>query len=743
MGVRSVNIFLILLLFSITTLAQGKGSLRGYITDSESGEALAYGNALIEELNVGASSDTRGYFFIPSIPEGKNYTLLVSYIGYISKKIKFRIKKNRITYIEVTLAPSTVQMETIEKIGKKVIEKNATDIGLERISIKSLQTLPKGVEVDILRSLQTLPGVRTTGDVSSRYYVQGGAGNQNLVLLNGVTVYNPFHALGLFSVIDPEMINNMEFYKGGFSSEFGGRLSSVLNLRTKDGNKNRISATGSASMLTGKMLVEGPIPHGSFIVTGRKSHSTDVLKTFLNDEDAPFKFYDYSFKLNYTNPNFIEEAKFVIHGFFSGDDLDNHDPTRENFTWENNILGFSWFQVYPNLPLYSEAQISVSNFEGKLIPNLSGINKKENEITDANFKMSFNYIFNSKDEFWFGFDITSLDTKLLLENAAGLDTREAESSTSIDLFLKYKFMRYENLGIDFGTRLNFISLANKNTSMFEPRLSLTYQFSPLLKLKGAAGIYLQEMTTLTDEDEVISLFEPWLICPKYLKTPRAGHLIFGFDSYFTDKFSLNVEGYYKYIWNLPALNNEKYFENDHDLVSGTGESYGWEFQVKYSGERINFSTSYSLSWAYKEVKGWLYYPKYDARHSLNISSMIDFGKGWQAGIVWTFSSGLPFTQDMGFYNKLKFADLLNRNHLYDSYNPYAILFDKNMGRLPSYHRLDLNLSKKIEFYFLKLYFDISIINAYDRNNIFYFERDTGKKVNMLPFFPSASIKVEI
>ncbi len=171
-------------------------------------------------------------------------------------------------------------------------------------------------------TLQYIPGVSTTGDVTAKFYVRGGSGDQNQILLNGVEIYNPFHSLGLFSVIDPDMINSIEFYKGGFTSEYSGRVSSVMDVISKDGNKNRIGFKGGLSFLTAKGLLEGPIPNGSFMITGRMSYNNEVLKNFFNEETIPIDFYDLSFKLNYSSEDIFENAKFAVFGFLSNDNVD-------------------------------------------------------------------------------------------------------------------------------------------------------------------------------------------------------------------------------------------------------------------------------------------------------------------------------------------------------------------------------------------------------------------------------------
>ncbi len=730
--------------FSPQILTQTKGTLRGTVIDSSNGEALPFGNVLIKELKIGASTNSRGYFIIPSVPAQKNYTISVSYVGYKTKDLKVYISPNKITDITVALNTSSITLQTVEKIGERIIEKNATDIGLQRISVKELEMLPKGVESDIFRSLQYIPGVQSTGDVSARYYVRGSPSNENLVLINGVTIYNPFHAFGIFSVVDPDMINTVEFYKGGFTAEYGQRLSSVLNIITKDGNKNNFSAKVSSSFLTGKALIEGPFPHGSFIVTGRKSYSTQILKKFLNDKDAPIDFYDMSFKLNYGNPDFIKGSKFILHGFSSGDKLIHTNPNLEDIKWSNNIIGFRWFQV-TDTPLFYEFGLSWSNFDGEVIPNLSNSKPKTNKVDDLDLSMDFHYMYDSKDELGLGLNVKDLDTKLFLENGNGAISDIGSHGTNISAYAKYKFLRYENFGADIGTRINLTNLSqsNDNSSLLEPRVSLTYRILPTVALKGAWGIYHQEVTTLSDENEVISLFEPWIITPSYLKPGTAIHYTIGLKTDFTASLSLDIQGYYKVLQNIPTLNDKKAVTSDPDLVPASGESYGWEFLLKYLQNPISFTGSYSLSWAYKKVDNWLYYPRYDVRNALSFILEYNFGAGWTASAIWIYNSGLPFTQNMGYYNKYYFNDFYSDWQIFENYRPYSILSDKNLGRLPDYHRLDLSVTKKFEISFLKFSLDVSVLNVYNRKNIFYFKRDTGERVNMLPVLPTATLKIEI
>ena len=739
-----IFIIIALLLLSVTVKIQpqGFGKLRGFVIDSTSREALTFGNVYIEELKSGASTDLRGYFLVNNLPAGTELTAVVSYVGYQTKRIPFKVRKDEITDITVELVPSSYQLQAVEKISKRVLEENETDIGLQKLTLHELEMLPSGVETDVFRALQYLPGVQSTGDVSAKYYVRGGASDQNLVLLNGITIYNPFHALGLFSVIDPEIINGVKFYKGGFTSEYGDRLSSVLDIQTKDGNKSVYSTQAASSFLSGKILVEGPIPDGSFILTGRKSFSNKILEKFLNDQNVPINFYDFSFRLNYSSNAFLGNAKFSLFGFYTSDNLKYADPSRENFKWTNNLLGVEWFQVY-DAPLFSRVAFSSSSFSGEVIPNGSNLKPRRNKVNDVTGSADFTYVFDSKDEFGGGIIFKVLGVDLYTQNELGIELNIEDLLGNISVYSKYKFLRFNNFGVDAGLRIIIGGLSENGSFLLEPRLSTTYRIIPEIAIKAAAGIYHQEISTITDENEIISVFEPWFIIPSYLEPASAVHYTAGVDFDFSEAIRFKVETYYKDMKNIPVINEEKTFGYEPDFIAGSGESYGWEFSFQYNTLPLSISASYSLSWTYKSINNYIYYPKYDTRHSLNFGIDYDLGWGIRAGVVWTYSSGLPFTKIMSYYDKFHFESVYDIPYFGGYYSPFTVLGDKNIGRLPVYHRLDLSLSKKFVISPFVIDLDINVINAYNRKNIFYFKRDTGERVNMLPLLPTATLKVEL
>lgn len=719
--------------------SQSTGMIRGFVTDSTNGEAIPYANVVIKGTTIGSPTNPEGYFIIPGVPVGE-HTLIASYLGYQSKEFSISVQEDEITEIDIQLVSSSVRLDDVSVFGNRSDRKQTTDLGMDRVTISDINMVPTGVETDVFRVLQSVAGVSTTGDVTAKYYVRGGGSDQNLVLLNGVTVYYPFHALGIVSVIDPEMISVMEFFKGGISPQYGGRLASILDISTRDGNKKEWQAMGQASFLTGKASVEGPIPGGSILITGRKSIYSDILKKYVDTKQAPFEFYDASFKMNYSNQDVMKNAKFMFHGFLSNDRVSNDDPLKEDYDINNKLVGFTWQQVWSN-PLFSMLHLSYSGFEAEVIPNLSNAKPRYNELHDITLDWNFYYIFDNRDQLEFGLLGKYLDTKLELENMYGAKSSYKKSSRQLSAYGYYKFYHFEDVALDLGIRTKVLELSKKRSFIFEPRISFTYKPTPVYAIKASIGRYSQELTTLTDENELISIFQPYIIIPDYLAAAEATQVSLGVSYYFNEFIDMDTEAYYKDIINIYDINKQKYRSDDPDFINVDGEAYGLENIIRARLGRVYLKSTYALSWAYKiddEVK---YAPRYDTRHSYNILCNVNLGDDWSANLTWTFNTGMPFTPMTGYYENME----LDRggNDDFGSFIPEVFWGKKNTGRLPVYHRMDIGVKKKMELGFANITFGANIMNVYDKKNIFYFDPDTGQKVYMLPFFPSVSIKAEL
>jgi hypothetical protein len=612
---------------------------------------------------------------------------------------------------------------------------------LRQISAREIKLAPVNTEADMFRVVQMSTGVTTTGDVTARYYVRGGGGDQNLLLVDGVTIYSPFHALGVLSVVDPEVISGLEFHKGGFGPELGGRLSSIMNVQTRDGNRNRFAGSAQMSLLTGKVSIEGPLPSGSFLVAARKSMFPQLLRRFLRVSDSPFNFYDLSFKANYTNPALGDNSTITAHGFLSADEVSNDDPFKEDYSVRNTAIGIDWSKIWQS-PLHSTVRLAFSGFDAEVLPNASNAVPRSNTVRDVTVSMDAAYVYDSRDELQFGAATKFLRTTYTLENLLRLQRSIDERAWDITMYVNYHFLRWESFGLDIGMRVRPQQLAAYGPIIFEPRFRASYGPLPTLVFRVAAGWYSQEVTTLMDESDVISIFEPWVIVPSYLRASDAAHFVAGFEFDLSDRFTWEVEAYYKPMFNLIETNDRKFTSSSFDYENVTGTSRGIECSFKYQSDAVFLQAGYTLSKAELTVGGVPYIPRFDVRHILNLTAGVEWEDGWLVSAFWSLHSGLPFTPIAGFYDRV----VLTPDSPINVFNPAEAVTawgDRNSQRLPAYHRLDLSCSKRWTLDPLRLTVGVSVINVYDRKNIFYLDRTTGDNVYMLRCAPSAFVKVEL
>jgi hypothetical protein len=384
-----------------------------------------------------------------------------------------------------------------------------------------------------------------------------------------------------------------------------------------------------------------------------------------------------------------------------------------------------------------------SKFSGSEIPNASNDRHIENKLDDLTFKTDFHYVLSDRNEYYGGVKINFIKTRLLLSNSAGQLNDMGSEATAFGGYAGFRLLNIDGLKADLGSRLNILRLTEGPSLFFEPRMNVVYSVLPTLNVKAAWGIYQQQLVTISDEDEVFALFEPWMITPDYLRVSSAIHYIGGLDYYLTADFEIDAEGYYKAMHNLALVNDELIYPDDKQLVNANGESHGAEIAMNYKTEQIFAQMSYSYSWTTRTLRGIEYHPRYDSRNAVKFFVNSDLGNNWNASVTWSYNSGMPFTQIIGYYNKFNSSDILTSTSPLTDYSYFPILADRNAAQLPDYHRLDMSVSKRIHVWSMDVTIDVNLINVYDRKNFFYFDAKTGERVNMLPFFPSVDVKVEL
>jgi hypothetical protein len=713
-----------------------KGIVKGVVRDSSNGETIPYASIVLEGTRLGVSASTRGFYLIPDVPEG-TYHIRATAVGYQSKTKLVIVKANTTADVGFLLVPSPTELEPTTVTAERFRGQYETLPSVQPIVREEMELVPVTLESDLFRVISTMPGVVRTSDVSAQFYVRGGNGDQNLILLDGITVYNPFHGLGLFSIFDADAIKVSEFFTGGFGVEYGRRLSSVLNIVTRDGNANRLSGKFSMGFLTGHSLLEGPFPGGSWLLSARKSFFKRPLKKFLN-QDVPLSFYDVIGKFTLQS---TQESRFSIHFLLSNDDITHEGNSEPNYLWRNRGYGVSYEQLLGER-LFVHFRLTYSRFVGQLFPQLSpGVRPQSTRVDEVNFTGDASYYVSAQSQLQAGmmWSIPSIETKLV--NSADISITSSSAVTESALWLKYKFAHLYPLVIDVGARSNFVLLLSDLRYVIEPRVALRYQLSPFLAFKASYGRYHQQLMTISNEDDIISIFESWIPVPEE-RLEEADHYVGGVEINISERVDLTLQGYYKQFRNLFTYNRDKVDRFDPDYLPGLGKAYGGEILLKGAVDPVYGWLSYSLGRTSRTLSDFTFSPRYDRRHTINVVAGCKIGAGFEINAHWEFGSGLPFTKIVGYYDRLSLNGIFDSTLARETGAAYAIQGEKNKGLLPAYHRLDLTLTKTISIDGLRFALEVNVTNVYDRKNLFYFNRFTGDRVNMLPFFPSLVFRGE-
>lgn len=753
----------------LLTLAQ-TGTVRGFVYDESTGEPSIFTPvALIGADRHGAQTDVNGYFSITKLPPGK-YTLRVVYLGYDTLSKEVQVNADQIITEQLYLKKGTIQMKAVEVTAEQQKAQSNVRVGVTKLTPKQIERLPAiGGQADLAQYMQVVPGVVFTGDQGGQLYIRGGSPVQNKVLMDGMVLYNPFHSIGLFSVFDNDIIRNADILTGAFNAQYGGRVSSVMDITTRDGNKTRFGGKVGASTFAAKALLEGPLKKqeapgkgsSSFLLNFKHSYLDQTSKSLYSHADTaglPFNFSDLygkislnganGSKVNFFGFNFTDGARF--RGI---SDLD----------WNNWGAGANFVLVPSGSAVLIEGVFALSNYditlkEGSLEPRTSGIN-------NFNAGLNFKY-FIGDDEIQYGIEVTGVSTDLKYFNSLGYELRQEKVSTELAGFINYKW-RVGKWVFDPGVRMQYY--ATLAVMSPEPRFGFKWNVSDRFRIKGAAGLYSQNLIATNNDRDVVNLFYGFITAPddvpgtvtrpngetSEIKDPlqHASHAVAGFEFDISRKTSINVEGYYKYFGQVTNLNREKLYndtpefinqpdELKKDFIVESGTAYGGDVLLKYEDKGLYLWLVYSLNFVDRYNRTQSYNPIWDRRHNVNLVASYTFGKhdSWKASARWNYGSGFPFTQNQGFYERIPFDDGIWTD-INSTNGDLAIIYGPlNGGRLTDYHRLDLGASKTwklSEHQVLEL--DLSVTNVYDRDNIFYRDRVTAKEVYQLPVLPSVGV----
>ncbi len=759
-------LLLLLVFFTCTyiTLAQ-TGEVRGIVYDKETGEPIIFTPVFLAEIMVGKATDINGFFVISKIKPG-TYTLKCHSIGYDTASATVVVGDGRIVTQNLYLKVQARQLQEVEISGEREKKRNEVKVSNITITAKDMKQLPSfSGEPDLAQYLQVMPGAVFSGDQGGQLYIRGGTPVQNKVLLDGMTIYNPFHSIGLFSVFDADLIRTADVSAGGFNVQYGGRIGSVIDVTTREGNKTHFAGKVSVNTIASKILLEGPISKfadgGSFsyVISNKTSYlnkTSPVLYPYADPDDKhnglPFSFNDTYGKLSMIGSN---GSKLNLFGFNFIDDV-NYPQTQ--YHWKSYGFGANFFIIPEGSTIIngtaSYSDYKIEQVERDNLPRKSGI---------SGFNIALNFTnFIGKDDIKYGFELNGFATNFQYINPYGRLMSEEQTTTELCGYVKYK-KNFGRLILESGLRSQFY--ASLGALTLEPRVGSKYNVTDRFRLKGAVGLYSQNLLAAVSDQDVVNLFYGFLSSPSAdeVNTPtgtdpkstiqKAIHYVLGFEVDLGSHAEINVEGFYKDFTQLVNINRDKKFDDNlanqgipailrKDYVMETGAAYGGDFRYKYEYRRIYIWLVYSLTYVTRFDGKRTYVPNFDRRHNINLVGTYALGedKSWNFNARWNFGSGFPFTQTQGVYEQLNFANGVSTNYTNQNGQLGYYYTDINTGRLPYFHRLDLSLSKKITFSKSRnLTITVAVTNVYNRENIFYFDRANYERVNQLPIIPTLGI----
>ncbi len=736
--------FIIHVLLTGLFAAADIGSIHGFVTDASNGEKLVFANVYLEATDIGTVTNDKGYYYIPAVPLGA-YQLVVSYIGYEPVKQNIVVIIGQSLAINAELTPTTIEIKGVTATAERTRFEKTIEISHTTMTRREIRQIPTLLEADLIKSMQLMPGVMPMHDLSNKLYVRGGSPDENLVLLDGIIIYNPSsHLFGLFSTFNPDAVSEAELYAGGFPAKYGDRLSSVLDVTTKEGNTKRWTGEASAGLVTSKALIEGPIPKGSVLFSGRRTYFDALVWAYAHifdkDVELPYYFYDGVMKANF-NPT--PENRFTLTLFGGSDNLIFDEIVGENeefeMLWGNRGASLRWRRVFAPR-LYGETRAVWSNFRAHFYytdraDSTDNLHYFE-EIRSYLGKADFNYRLDPRHTLDAGLQIEDLRVGQNWEIESGQYAQPELKSDLVDVYIQDNWQALPPLlYLAPGMRLMYYSCGNR--FRVDPRLGLKYLLGPNTAFNFSAGKYSQFLVTVNSQESYFSIFDFWRPLDKTHAPPYALQAIAGLERWLGTDTRLTAETYFKKYYNLliPRTGDLFFSEPTESLDAGDGYAAGLDLYFKKNWEDFFGWISYSLGFTRRRVDGQAYFPGYDRRHNLNlvagmtIPSAVPVVRGGTLSLRWLAGTGLPYAGEVGryrYYGGEPWEDPFNDEWRY-------IKGPRDAFRLPVSHRLDAHLEKDMKIFGLNGSWFIDVMNVYARENVLFYEweyyDDFGNELN--------------
>ena len=736
--------------FIATTAFAQTAEVRGFVYNEKNGEPIIFNNVFLQGTGYGAQTDVNGYFSITKIAAG-TYTLVTTAIGFDTVRMQVSLKAGEIKTQKLFLHERSLELKTVEISSRKTEKVTTVNAAIEKVSPREINVLPSiGGEPDLAQYLQTIPGVVFTGDQGGQLYIRGGTPVQTLVLLDGMIVYNPFHSIGLFSVFDTDILRNVDVYTGGFSAEYGGRVSAVMDVKTRDGNRKRTGGEISVNPFTSKVLLEGPIgkrtegiSNSSFLFSARSSYleqSSKLFYEYANEDGLPFNFTDVYGKVSINSEG---GNRLSFSGFNFNDRVKIGDNSEVN--WNSYGAGTDIILLPSAASMMMHLAFGFSNYDIEITEETS--RPRNSSINGFNLGLDFTY-FIERNELNYGLNVIGNRTDFIGYTPLGVQQRETQNNTELAAFVKYNIVKNRYV---LQPSVRFHYYASLGQISPEPRLAFKLNITDRIRFKAAAGLFTQNFISTRSDRDVVNLFAGFLSSPEVLqdadnnrienRLQRSQHLITGFEFDLTDNLELNVEPYLKNFSQLTNVNRSQLFATDSKYIVEEGLAKGVDFALKYDKKDLMLQAGYSLATVDRKFGDLEYKTNFDRRHNVNLLGTYTFGpeKSFEVSARWNLGSGFPFTPTQGFYERSLLGSI-DQDFVTENGDLGILYGDINSKRLPYYHRLDISAKKTYKLSENStLEVNAGVVNVYNRKNIFYFDRVSSQRVDQLPIIPSVGL----
>jgi len=633
-------------------------SISGYVVDGESKEPLIRVMVTVKDTKIGAYTNKQGFFTLRSIKPGK-ITVKVSGVGYTTMLQEYTLSEGEQKKVNIRLKKGDVLTDQVKVEADREVEKREISISRVNIPMEQLTQLRIGGEADVFRALQFLPGVLTSSQISSGLYVRGGSPDQNLVLLDGSTVYNPSHLFGFISAFNPDAIKDVELIKGGYPAEYGSRLSAVLNLTQKDGNRDEYEGIASLGLISSRGSFQGPIGNGAFFLGGRRTYLDLLLGALPEDPNEPlpnFNFYDVNAKVT---QDLGENDKIFLSGFMSADKLILDAPGIDFEVGIGNRNGaFRWTHIFGD-NLFTSVNLSGSRYVNGFTGNNGGFSFKiENTIIDYTLRADLEWFASDDLTIKTGYEGTSY-TFGYMQNFTGNADTVAQSGTVSEggltnftigdythaYYVQSNYQFSDLVSLQTGFRFNYWDSSDVFT--IDPRFALRYQLQEDIVLKASWGIFHQYLRLATQPD--FTFFDTWLPTDNTVPASKATHYIFSIETKPFEGYDMNFDFYYKDLRNISELrvNNTQGRTVSDVFFTGDGEAYGAEFFLQKKMGAFTGWIGYGLGYVFGQFdsvnQGRVFRPKYDRRHDIKLVGLYKLNQDWEFGATFTFQSGQSYT----------------------------------------------------------------------------------------------------